>query len=239
VLDGLNELVGLSKLDSQLAAEELELAALPAARQKAAEERAAGEARLQAADAALAAVEQRQRQAEVRVQDQEALLAKLSQQQHQVKTNEAYTALLSEMERARESISEAETQVLEAMEAIEASRRERDTLRAELRAVGERLEAEERQRSEREAALRAEIASLRSQRVHQVEGVDRTLLTRYERVATRRSPAVAVVTSELCPGCRVGIPPQAYIEIRRAEQLVTCGNCQRILIHRDRLSAGA
>jgi predicted nucleic acid-binding Zn-ribbon protein len=45
---------------------------------------------------------------------------------------------------------------------------------------------------------------------------------------------VIVVEEERCGGCRVGIPPQAFIEIIRGETIVTCGNCFRILVHAEK-----
>jgi predicted nucleic acid-binding Zn-ribbon protein len=237
VLDGLNELVGLSKLDSELAALEEELAALPAKRAAAAQEQAACDARLAAAREQLTEAEQAQRRCEGEAQDKEALLAKLESQQHQIKTNEAYTALLAEMEQAREAISDAETGVLEAMEAIESARKELTSLEEQVRGVGERLTKEEKTRSEREQALRSELDQLRTRRSEHTAALDRTLMARYDKVAARRRPAVAVITGEICLGCRVDIPPQAFIEILRGEAVVTCNHCHRILIHRDQLTA--
>jgi predicted nucleic acid-binding Zn-ribbon protein len=237
VLEGLNELVGLSQLDSKIAGLEEELGALPARRAAAAEERAAGEARLAGARERVDEVEQAQRRCEVEAQDKEALLAKLESQQHQVKTNEAYTALLSEIEHARQAISDAETGVLEAMEAIEVARADLTGLEEQFRGVSERLTAEEEARSRHEQALGAELGQLRARRAEQADALDRTLMARYEKVAARRRPAVAVITGEICLGCRVGIPPQAFIEILKGESLVTCNHCHRILIHRDQLAA--
>jgi len=39
------------------------------------------------------------------------------------------------------------------------------------------------------------------------------------------------ITGEICVGCRVDIPPQTYIELRRRERIVTCGRCNRILVY--------
>jgi len=47
-----------------------------------------------------------------------------------------------------------------------------------------------------------------------------------------------LVRHDICEGCRVGIPAQAYIEILRGEELVTCGNCQRILLSPEMVSDG-
>ena len=148
----------------------------------------------------------------------------------------AYTALLAEMEQAREAISEAETGVLEAMEAIEAAQAELASLEEQVRGVTERLAAEEQARGEREKALEAELEQLRERRREQTAALDQGLMARYEKVAARRRPAVAVISAEICLGCRVDIPPQAYIEILKGESVVSCNHCHRILIHRDQLS---
>jgi hypothetical protein len=41
---------------------------------------------------------------------------------------------------------------------------------------------------------------------------------------------VVHVREELCLGCRVDIPPQLKIELLRGQRLITCSNCQRILV---------
>ena len=239
MLDGLRDLVDLSRLDTELSRLEEERAALPGRRRAAAAEREAAQARLEASREALSEAEQAQRRAESQAQDQEALLRKLEGQQHQIKTNAAYTALLAEMEQARQAISDAETRVLEAMEAIEASRSTLAGLGDQVRGVLERIEAEERGIDERGERVEAEIAARKAQRAQRAAGIERNLLARYDRIAARRRPAVAIVSGETCLGCRVGIPPQSYIEILKGEEIVTCGTCTRILILEDQLREGA
>ena len=53
----------------------------------------------------------------------------------------------------------------------------------------------------------------------------------------RHLPVVVTIRKEMCEGCRVGIPPQSYIELLRGESMVSCVNCQRILVHEERLQA--
>lgn len=235
MIEGLQGLVEVSRLDTELAARERERVAIPGKRAACAAERAQLEARRQAAQAAVEEAGLLQRQGESEARDKEALLAKLEGQQHQIKSNEAYTALLHEMEQARAAISEAETRILEAMDAIEKCRADAAGVEQELRSVGERLDQQERHLDERDRKLAQEIAELRGRREDATRHLDAQLLDRYERIAGRRSPAIAIVSREICLGCRVDIPPQRYIEILRGEELITCGHCQRILIHEDQL----
>jgi predicted nucleic acid-binding Zn-ribbon protein len=231
----LQRLVELSRLDVQLAALEEDLTGLPARRSAALAQQSAAEERSEAAREELARAEQEQRKSEVAAQDQEALLRKLQGQQFQVKSNDAYTALLSEMERAQAAISEAETKILEAMEAIEAARARHAEVEDERRRVVAHVEGEERACDQREKDLAEQIAKVREERDAAASRLETRLLARYEKIATRRRPAVTMVVAGTCQGCRVGIPPQLVIEIQRGEEPVACPTCARLLVLEDQL----
>ncbi len=173
------------------------------------------------------------------LQDQETLLQRLEGQQFQIKSNDAYTTLLREMEHARESISEHETKILEHMDAIEQSRGQLAEAEKQVGETRSRLDAERRAIDARDPECTSEIDRLRALRSEVGPGIGPELLNHYERVAKRRRPAVILVKEERCGGCRVGIPPQAFIEILRSETIVTCGNCARILIHAEKLESPA
>jgi predicted nucleic acid-binding Zn-ribbon protein len=232
----MERLLELSRLDARLAAFQQEQAEIPRRRARIAEARAAAEQRIAAARESVAGSETAQRRAESDLRDHEAQLAKLESQQHQVKTNEAFRALLAEMDRARAAMSDCETRILEAMDATLAASAERDLAEKQARAEGGLLESEERALGAREAVLEREARELRAARERLCAGLDRELLERYQKVAARRQPAVALVSGETCSGCRVGIPPQLYIEVLKAERLVSCESCHRILLPRERLA---
>jgi len=229
VLEDLQKLIDLQNLDEELAAFEGESAGLPARRTELAERREAAEQRVVAAKDALEEAEGEQRRAEGALQGQEALIQKLEGQQFQVKSNEAYTALLREMEQARQAISDSETRLLEAMDAIEAGVRERAAAEEEVEKVLGRVAAGEKALDAREHELAALIAELREARVTCRASLEAELLEQYDKIATRRRPAVVHVREEICLGCRVNIPPQRLIELLRGQRVITCSNCNRIL----------
>jgi predicted nucleic acid-binding Zn-ribbon protein len=226
----LKALLELSKVDVQIAELEDERSGLPAARSALAQEREKGLAAVEAAQAALVAAEQEQRRHEAAVADREALVAKLEGQQHQVKTNEAYKVLLHEIDQARAAISDAETKILEAMEGIEAARAGLERARSAAKGLEERAAQQERGFAEREQTLDATLGTMRRERAGLVGDVAAPFLQRYDRVAARRRPAVAIAMKGSCMGCHVTVPPQTILELRRGEGLHTCGNCQRILV---------
>ena len=230
MVEGLRPLLELQKLDDELTTLEEEHRALPARRDAFAAQQAAAEERLAASREAVRLAEVGQRQAERDLQDREAAAAKLEGQQHQVKTNEAYTALLREIDHAREAVSLCETRILEAMEATQASGAAAAAAEAEAKAARERAESGDRSLSVREGELAARIVLLREQRSGVRGQVERSLAELYERIAARKRPAVVTVTRGICTGCRVDIPPQTFVDLQRRKRVVTCERCQRILV---------
>ena len=238
MLEGLEHLLELQRLDGEISGREEALEALPDRRKRLEESRASAGVRLEEIGAQLQAEEKHQRQVESELQDQEALLVRLEGQQFQVKDNTAYTALLNEMEQAKRKISECETAILEGMEAVEVTRERLSAAQAEDADVQARADREGIAIDEREAKFRGELVELRAERDQVVPLLAVDIHAVYERVASRRRPAMALVSDETCGGCRVGIPAQNNIEILRGERLVTCGNCQRILLPADTPQAG-
>ncbi len=230
MVEGLRRLVELQKLDDELATLEEEHKGLPARREAFAVQQAAAETHLATSREAVRAAEAGQRQAEHDLQDREAAVAKLEGQQHQVKTNEAYTALLREIDRAREAISGCETRILEAMEAAQVCAEVTAAAEAAAKAARERAETGARSLLAREGELTARIEVLRAERVPARAKVERSLAELYERIATRKRPAVVIVTRPICTGCRVDIPPQIFVDLQSRKRVVTCERCLRILV---------
>ena len=231
-------LLALQGIDDSLRTLEQEQAGLPEARARLAARRSASERGLAEAEEALRDAERRRRELEARLQDQEALLRRLEGQQHQVRSNEAYTALLHEMDAAREAISECETGVLLCLEELEELEARVAAAREGHAALEVELEATARKLDEREAALREEIGRLRETRAKEAAGIPAPLLRQYERIASHRWPALVRVSGEVCSACRIGIPPQQVLVLMQGEELVTCGACHRILVH-ERIAGGS
>lgn len=234
MIETLHQLMGLQRIDDEFTRLRTDQAAIPARRAELATSREVAEAHALETRQALEAAEAAQRRAEVELQDREALCRKLEGQQFQVKTNDAYTALLHEIERAQRTISECETRLLEGMDAIEAARAAGASAEAAGREASARLDAESRALDAREQQLDAELARLRAERQRVIALSDPKLIEQYEKIATRRRPATVRIRGTLCLGCRVDIPAQLCIEIQRAERVITCGNCQRILLGIER-----
>jgi hypothetical protein len=202
------------------------------------EQRRTHEARIAGARSALAALDQRvaESQKRRRVLDGE-IAAFEAQQKHFEKQSLAVTnqhqfeAIQHEIAAVRAKRDVLETEVLERLDAEE----------REAAARPERLHAFERAESEglalfakldREAAAaRADLAALDARRAETVARLEPAARGRYERLRSLRGGrAIATVANGACGGCHSGLPPHALQELRRAEKLLICDGCCRLLM---------
>jgi hypothetical protein len=166
--------------------------------------------------------------------DIETLLAEERKYQGQlplIKKNEEYSALLHEISGVRGRRSDRETELLMMMDEEQKLQRERPEVERALAAVEadaagrlERLDQEDRSERRQAEALDAERAKL-------MEALPTTTRSRYERIrASRDGRAVVPIVKGACGGCFRGQPPQVLQTARRADRLLTCDGCGRLLV---------
>jgi predicted nucleic acid-binding Zn-ribbon protein len=229
---GLNELLRVQTLDLKLAELAQELARFPRKLAEAEAPLAAARAALEKTREAQTASLKERKKLELDVESWKEKIRKYKDQTAQVKTNEAYRALVHEIEGAEAEIRKAEDKVLDHMEASEAHDRE---LKAGEKALAE---AERTAKSAREqlaaakSAIESEQTRLRAERESAAGAVPKALYERYQRYAPRHhGVAVATVDGETCSGCRVHLRPYVVQRLRQqeGEEIVECESCGRML----------
>jgi predicted nucleic acid-binding Zn-ribbon protein len=153
-------------------------------------------------------------------------LAKYERQLNEVKTNVAYSALLSEIQRSKREIGQLEDEILDLM----AEREEHDgritALDAELgekrgatAAALEALTAEE-------AEIDREVAHARERRERIAAEVEPGVYRMYDRLRrARRFPALVPLRGRACGSCHSALPPQVLREITHEGALHVCEAC--------------
>lgn len=160
----------------------------------------------------------------------ESHVHKMRERLNEVKTNREYQAHLFEIELANKKKDALEEKVLMAMERAEEKQRELDGVQRHLQEVTHALEKE-----------RTEIESLSAKLTHDATQVDQqknalfpSLEKRvYDRYSTLKLSlklrVIAPVFGGTCQGCQLQIPPQLVASVKRADQLLSCPYCYRIL----------
>jgi hypothetical protein len=228
----LKELLHVQTLDLKLAELAGQIARFP-------RRLAEADAEVEAARAVLAKTREAQtssvkerKKLELDVESWKEKVRKYKDQTAQVKTNEAYRALLHEIETAEAEIRKAEDIVLEHMVSSEEHDREVKAGEKALAAAEATAKTSKQQIEAERAAALEQQAALRAERDTAATAVPEELYERYRRYAPRHhGVAVAVLDGETCSGCRVHLRPHIVQRLRRAEsdEVVECESCGRIL----------
>ncbi len=179
-------------------------------------------------------LEQRRLKTEREIEEEKMKLENYKKQQFEVKTNEAYQALLKEMEYSKRKIETLEMEYLVIEEDLNRKRKEVAEETKALIEEKKKMEEEKKKLEEEFSTLDEKIMLKKDERKRASSRLDPKLLARYERlIVSRGGLAVVVIEEAMCGGCFATLPPQYFQEIRKGERIYTCEYCGRILIHKD------
>ena len=156
--------------------------------------------------------------------------ARYKSQQLQVRKNDEYQALGVEIAHTQAEIETLEEEELRVMYAI-------DEAKQKLTAAGEELQRTTSGHEARIGALRERETGLQSELQQAQEAVaaargllDEPVRRLYDRLATKPGlPVVVAIHEGKCGGCHLKISSNVDSERRKADQLVTCDQCGRIV----------
>jgi predicted nucleic acid-binding Zn-ribbon protein len=152
-----------------------------------------------------------------------------------VKTNKEYQSSLKEIDDLKEKNSKLEDEMIEFLERIEEADRELkakstaySALKAEIQTEKETIQREAQEERHQLEKLDADWKSLS-------EGIDAELLVTFNRIKTNQANKIGIVavSSAVCQGCHMNIPPQLYNELQRGDKLQRCPICERIIYWKD------
>lgn len=160
------------------------------------------------------------------------------------------------LQRARKKVAQAQ-RIKEAEAAereVAANRRVIREGEEELGRIGAAIEAKQSSLSERERdfdeaksvlvsqedSSKTRVVELQQQRDAMLAGreelvakIPSAVLRTYERLRKGLPNVVVFIDDATCPACRMALPAQLSIELRRAEELHQCPHCRRIIINKE------
>jgi len=176
-------------------------------------------------------IQVRRKDKENEMASKEEAIRKHQGELNQVKTNEAFKALQTEIDAAKAQVGELETDILTLMDEGDAVIKEEKTLKVELAAIEAEKNKDIQALEAKKAVLAEKLAEIEAKR-KEIEGaVQPELFTLYEATRKRRA---GIGLSKLdadggCSVCRMKLPPQVLIDVKKCNKIATCGSCQRIL----------
>ena len=147
------------------------------------------------------------------------------------KKPDEYTAAIREADSARKQISALETQILEQMEQLEQAEASLKERADEIASLNSDREAKLKTFDEETSSIGERLVAARKEREEVFANLPKPMSALYARIGARIRDGVAVAEARnrSCSACFMSLRPQVMAEVRRAEEIITCDNCGRIL----------
>ncbi len=151
-----------------------------------------------------------------------------------IKTEKEMKALQLEEEIAKEQIEFAHEEIVRYDELTNAKEEKLAELEKELAEEQEATKEMEAAVEDQIKALQDERAEVSKQRADIVTKIEPKIMTFYEKIRRwAKDKAVVPVKKQACYGCFMKINDRVYTEVLRADEIVTCPHCGRILYKED------
>lgn len=176
-------------------------------------------------------LEQEKRELETGLAAEQENIQRSETNMKEIKTNKEFQAVGREITAARKQTVELEEQILQKITRLE-------ELNGEITSKAACLEELEQNTAQRRNEKQAELDSIQqnidvdnSRRDEITKELPASLMKRYNSLREqRRGYAIAFARDGYCLGCNMNLPPQLFNTLYRADELISCPHCQRVLI---------
>lgn len=173
------------------------------------------------------------RRAERKVKAGREIVERLKERQKRLRSQREAEAAKRELDAALENLDEAETVMLEEMQAYDRARIRMEDMGREHGEQREEAESRVAEIKERLAQVEAQLERIIDRRGEAADSIDQKIRSEYDRVrGGRTDKALAPVVEGVCGHCFTAIPLQRQAEIRAGRKLVVCEGCG-VILHAD------
>lgn len=147
-----------------------------------------------------------------------------------VKSNDAYNAILKQIDTLKAAKSAIEDKILENMDKADDLKKNEGRLKQEAEAKKKGVEAEVAVLEQKKKGIEENLAKTQSEREALTHGIPPAILSRYEKLRARKEGVALVPLSGMsCGGCRMSFTQGILNELKKGHDFVTCEKCLRIL----------
>jgi predicted nucleic acid-binding Zn-ribbon protein len=162
-------------------------------------------------------------------EEQEMLQASRAKMGH-VKNPRELTAIQREIESTRRMASTRTEEILKIKTAVEEAEGKLAEMRSSFDDVRGKADAEAERLRKAQGKLDAKLEKLEAGRKSLKSQVELDTIRTYERIRKRVGGMAFVAASEgRCTACKMHVPHQTFVALRKGEEIHSCENCGRLL----------
>lgn len=175
--------------------------------------------------------QKKKKQLEVDAEAQDQLIRKHQNELAALKSNEAYKAMLSEIDAAKAAKVKIEDEILVVMEALEADDRESKEIEKKFKAEEAGLRAQAQELEGKKSAAEAAVQTKKTERDAFAATIPAHSREQYDALRERKGglAIVPLINGNNCGGCQMRIPPAKANDVKKAKAMILCDVCSRIL----------
>jgi predicted nucleic acid-binding Zn-ribbon protein len=190
------------------------------------------------AKAKIVELEKKKKSKELDAAAKEEAARKHSAQLNDLKSNDAYKAMQSEIEKEKAAAGDIETEILVVMEEIDKARAEEKSATADFKKTEEFSKQDLAKLEAVMSEAKGRFEARKTERDAAAAAVSPAELKVYNHIRGRGKPdAVVPAIDGHCGSCQITLSPSLVADIAKAKSLVTCESCQRILYRPEKSPA--
>lgn len=164
--------------------------------------------------------------------------ARFRAQLDSVKTPAQAEAIEHEVQFAAAEADRLENEEIASLERSEAHEPELAHARSQVESLAADLDAIRARIAERQQELAKRMEAVDAARQAVRQSIEPEWLTRFDRLVSTRGTALVRAENQQCTGCRMGLRPQIWNELREG-RLLTCDSCSRMIYWDSAMAAAA
>lgn len=181
-----------------------------------------------------------QKRLDSEIESDSVRLKKSKSKMMMVGNTKEYHAMMREMDNLEKQNRGREEEKITVSEELSRQNGELAEVDSRAKALDSELDTARQSLDARIKQAQARLDELSSVRKDAGQAVPRPVLQRYEFIRSRlKNPVIVPVAAGICSGCHIAIPPQAFIELQKGIQILSCPNCQRLIYWSEHIESEA